>query len=330
MHAFRTYFPKWAKKTNETRGFILTNVPYMFPVGWFGLKDDFKVIGDSVVLFRPNEWRYGSMQGSLSPQKMADKINDFDGGFISPVYMTKDGSLDVVNDSAAMVLMLNDNVEVVDIDTLLDLALQKHQGAKESPLSSPKVAKKVLIAQGGCDTDDSSCDLPPATSILSATLTDDTMTVTSSFDGIDEATWLAPYGDKGNFLATESGSNQVHSLTYNEDDDSFKHNFNLTVGDGPVFLAFANDDEFAISANYNSGSFSVMNLETKEVATYEHKGSGPNADRQASPHVHSVYTKEKDSSIFMIYALDLGVDKVVWYGRGAKRRLQHYTSFLHN
>ncbi|GMH53917.1 hypothetical protein TrRE_jg1496, partial [Triparma retinervis] len=43
-HAFRTYFPKWAAHTSEPRGFILTNVPYLFPMGIFANpKTDFKV-----------------------------------------------------------------------------------------------------------------------------------------------------------------------------------------------------------------------------------------------------------------------------------------------
>ena len=131
IHAFRTYFPKWSEKTtaSEPRGFILTNVPYLFPIGLFGLKQDFKVMGDSVVLFRPNEWRKGSMEGALTPEEMAEKINGFDDGYFSPVYMTRDGSLDVINDSYSMVGMLNDNVEIVDIDTLVDIAMEKHRAS---------------------------------------------------------------------------------------------------------------------------------------------------------------------------------------------------------
>jgi len=131
MHTVKTYFPKWASFTSEPRGFILTNVPYLFPMGLFGLKSDFRVINDSVYLFRPNEWRYSSQKGSLSPSEMAAKVNAFEPGYISPIYTTRDGSLDVVNMSFEMVDMLNDNVEVVDVETLLDLAVQKHGARNE-------------------------------------------------------------------------------------------------------------------------------------------------------------------------------------------------------
>lgn len=133
VHTFHTYFPKWSDHTGgEPRGFILTNVPYLFPMGLFASpKTDFKVIGDSMYLFRPNEWRYGSMKGSLSSSEMADKINNFDAGYISPIYTTRDGSLDVVNMSWDMVGMLNDNVQVVDVETLLDLAVQKQRLKRE-------------------------------------------------------------------------------------------------------------------------------------------------------------------------------------------------------
>ncbi|GMH56631.1 hypothetical protein TrRE_jg12893 [Triparma retinervis] len=180
-------------------------------------------------------------------------------------------------------------------------------------LVTPVSASRILIAQGGCDTDDPSCSQPPATSILAATLIDDTITATSSYEGLDSATWLTPYGGRGDFLAAESGSNQVHSLTLSEDDGSFKHNFNFTVGSGPVFLSLIPGGPYCASANYDSGSFSIMNLLTKGVSTYFHKGSGPDAVRQSAPHVHSVYASSLAPGSSLVYALDLGVDKVVWY-----------------
>ncbi len=68
-------------------------------------------------------------------------------------------------------------------------------------------------------------------------------------------------------------------------------------------------------ANYSSGdvSFVSFNKEgafTGKPITFQHKGSGPNIERQIGPHAHSIMA-DRDKKY--VYAADLGMDKLVVY-----------------
>ena len=122
--ALHGYFPRWGEFASDPRGFVLTNVPYMFPM-WIFSGEDFRVVGDSVFLFKPNEWRHSS----ATPGEMADSLNGLPGGYITPVYTTYDGSLDPIANTIDLVdNLLGEHVVVVSLENLLDLAVQKHAG----------------------------------------------------------------------------------------------------------------------------------------------------------------------------------------------------------
>ena len=125
-HAISTYFSKWAAATREARGFVLTNVPYLLPAFVFR-GQDFRVVGDNIVLFKPNEWRYSSQAGSHTTEEMGDLLNGMPRGTITPVYMTADGSLQPIEATLDLVQnYLEDHIELVSMEGLLDAALQKH------------------------------------------------------------------------------------------------------------------------------------------------------------------------------------------------------------
>jgi len=86
-------------------------------------------------------------------------------------------------------------------------------------------------------------------------------------------------------------------------------------GQGPCHLTVCRSDagEAVIVANYGSGSLASFPIleggRIGPVASHIiHTGSGPNAARQQTPHVHGVYA---DGST--IAAVDLGMDRVVYY-----------------
>lgn len=82
-------------------------------------------------------------------------------------------------------------------------------------------------------------------------------------------------------------------------------------GDAPTHLALV--DGRVVTANYNSGSVSVLPVRTADggldapVAVLRHQGSGPRADRQEGPHAHQV---KQDPSGRWVLSVDLGTDSV--------------------
>ncbi|MFH8336610.1 lactonase family protein [Streptomyces sp. AM6-12] len=81
-------------------------------------------------------------------------------------------------------------------------------------------------------------------------------------------------------------------------------------GDEPTHLALAQGH--LLTANYGSGSVSVLPLTAEGLplppsAVLHHEGSGPDPERQRSPHAHQVVP---DPSGRWVLAVDLGTDSV--------------------
>lgn len=127
--AIKEYFPQYSSK-QIVRSFFAVNVPYMIPIVEFSSSEFFKVLNDSVVLFKPNEWR-GTSGGAIEPplmynvSQMAAFINSWPPGTISHIYMTSDGGAQL-QDFVDLVPLLAEHVSVVDPDALSSLALQSH------------------------------------------------------------------------------------------------------------------------------------------------------------------------------------------------------------
>ncbi|GMH99677.1 hypothetical protein TrVE_jg339 [Triparma verrucosa] len=129
-HAISTYFTKWSEFATSPRGFVLANVPYLLPV-WIFRGKEYRMVGDNVVLFKPNEWRYSSQKQSHTTEEMADILNGFEKGYITPVYMTIDGSLEPIQATHDLVTKyLDDHVEIVTAESLVDLVIEKEATAQ--------------------------------------------------------------------------------------------------------------------------------------------------------------------------------------------------------
>lgn len=86
-------------------------------------------------------------------------------------------------------------------------------------------------------------------------------------------------------------------------------------GADPCYVTLDKTGKWVIVGNYTSGSLSVLPVNengrlSAPSQSIEHIGSGPNKNRQESPHVHSTVLS-KDNKF--LYASDLGIDKVVIY-----------------
>ncbi|MBP5621863.1 MAG: lactonase family protein [Thermoguttaceae bacterium] len=87
-----------------------------------------------------------------------------------------------------------------------------------------------------------------------------------------------------------------------------------TTGDGVCHTSVRADGKFLNAANYSSGDFSVLSLNSdgsvgKVTAKYRRDGSGPLKRRQNHPYGHSSYFVENDG-VCRVFMSDLGSDKI--------------------
>jgi 6-phosphogluconolactonase len=86
-------------------------------------------------------------------------------------------------------------------------------------------------------------------------------------------------------------------------------------GGAPCYVSVDRSGRIVLVANYTGGNVAVLPIETDGAlapATWvvQHTGSGPNTERQESPHAHCVVA---DPSNRFVLAADLGVDRVFVY-----------------
>lgn len=135
------WFGHWSKATSnffprydhsQVKGIFPVNVPFNVPmVEVFRPGEFYHIIGDSVVLFRPREWRGTSPSNIpfshreyLSIDQMAAELNHLPRGTVTWIYLTSDGGGNLDN-IYGLVSKLDDHVKVVNHEVLVDLALQK-------------------------------------------------------------------------------------------------------------------------------------------------------------------------------------------------------------
>jgi len=136
-HAFNTFFPLYAAE-EIVRGVFAVCVPFMLPVlPFLGKHDTYAVIpgnspsGGNVVVFQPREWR-GTGNTTIplaqreyySPTQMAAELNGNPRGTVSYIYLTSDGGANLTQFDN-LVELLDEHVEVVDHETIVQMALQR-------------------------------------------------------------------------------------------------------------------------------------------------------------------------------------------------------------
>jgi 6-phosphogluconolactonase len=94
-----------------------------------------------------------------------------------------------------------------------------------------------------------------------------------------------------------------------------KLNQRMSGGDWPCHLALDASGRWLLVSNYGSGNLSVFPiLEDGKLGEMtdliQHHGSGPNAERQEGPHVHSAIFSPDNRFVFVA---DLGIDQIVSY-----------------
>lgn len=131
----------------------------------------------------------------------------------------------------------------------------------------------------------------------------------------DDPSFLALSPD-ANFVYAVSEVNGGSIRAFSRGDSAL--NFISEASSGgihPCHVAVDKTGKWVFAGNYTSGSLAVLPvLENggvgEPVQVIQHEGSGPNKERQAGPHVHSVNVSPDNMAVFVP---DLGIDKVMVY-----------------
>jgi 6-phosphogluconolactonase len=87
------------------------------------------------------------------------------------------------------------------------------------------------------------------------------------------------------------------------------------LGNGPCYISIDKANKWLITANYSSGSVSVLNLKKNGALDtvnqlFQHSGSSINKQRQKEPHAHmAVFSPDEK----LVFTTDLGTDKINVY-----------------
>jgi len=88
-----------------------------------------------------------------------------------------------------------------------------------------------------------------------------------------------------------------------------------TTGKSPCHLSMDEDNRFLFTANYTDGTVSAFSIKPDGslgslIVKLVHEGSGPNPQRQKTPHAHFVMLTPDEKHLC---AVDLGIDKIMVY-----------------
>lgn len=137
-------------------------------------------------------------------------------------------------------------------------------------------------------------------------------------------------GENISYIAKKPNSNQFFAIHETEDYEgkngavsSFRLkngefsfcNRKASGGQLPVYILYHEEENSVLVANYNSGTIAVFPIqENGKLAEasdiLQHKGSGPNKERQESAHVHQIIQSPDHQFVF---AIDLGMDQIRKY-----------------
>jgi len=155
---------------------------------------------------------------------------------------------------------------------------------------------------------------------------DGSLTQVGVTKGVTDPSYLAISPDHKYLYAVNEYRYSDHSggdlsaFSINKDDGSLTHlNTKSTNGTSPCYVSVDHTGNYAFTANYSSGSFSMFpinsdgSLDSASV-TVQHQGNSVNKDRQASPHVHCTHLTPDNKYLIVD---DLGTDHVYQYAFSA-------------
>jgi 6-phosphogluconolactonase len=138
--------------------------------------------------------------------------------------------------------------------------------------------------------------------------------------GVENPSFLAISDDGSNLYAVnemaDSAEAAVSSFSFDKEEGTLSFlNKQSSGGGAPCYVSIDETGGTVFTGNYVGGSLSVFPVNDdgslgKVSATIEHTGSGPDKNRQSSPHVHCTVMSPDNSQL---YVTDLGTDQVKAY-----------------
>ncbi len=119
-----------------------------------------------------------------------------------------------------------------------------------------------------------------------------------------------------NELGGTAGTGKVSAFSFNNATGKIQFiNQQSTYGSHPCYIAVHPSGKWLVAGNYSSGNWCLFETGTDGAllpasAIITHKGSGPNINRQAGPHVHCTRFTPDGKSII---TADLGTDQIITY-----------------
>lgn len=117
------------------------------------------------------------------------------------------------------------------------------------------------------------------------------------------------------YAVNELGEGQVSAFTI----DRVKKKAQLinsvsTHGNSPCYVSIDKSGKFVMTANYGTGNIALYPINNEgplkeATSVIQHQGNGPDS-RQQGPHAHMIRTGNSND---LIYAVDLGTDRVITY-----------------
>jgi len=143
----------------------------------------------------------------------------------------------------------------------------------------------------------------------------------NTFSGMDNPSFLRLSPDNNYLYAvseTAKGDGKtgfVHAYKVGKDGNLSLLNSEESVGDNPCHVDVSPYGTEVLVSNYSSGTFSLFSVKkdgslTPASQTIVNKGSGPNKDRQETPHAHSAKFSPFTDEVFNA---DLGTDQLNIY-----------------
>jgi 6-phosphogluconolactonase len=132
--------------------------------------------------------------------------------------------------------------------------------------------------------------------------------------------FLYAVGELGRFGGKKGGAVSAFAIDAKTGDLKLL-NQQSSVGAGPCHLVADRQGKHVLAANYAGGSVCVLPVGAdgrlgEASAFVQHKGRGPNKQRQEAPHAHSV---NLDAANRFAFVADLGLDQVLIYRYDAAR-----------
>lgn len=119
-----------------------------------------------------------------------------------------------------------------------------------------------------------------------------------------------------NESGADKGGGTVSAFSFDSSKGQLQYiNKQSTHGNHPCYVTIDKSGKTVFAGNYSSGNFTTHAIEADGSISaantiVQHTGSGPNKDRQGSPHVHCTLLSPDNRWLFVT---DLGTDKITTY-----------------